>query len=96
MTSCSTAAVITGLCRPDADIEVYNRGGMVRCRCHIDGDDITTRLSGNATYEWLGRAAWDGQTLTHVECTARMEQECASYESFARRTAAKYPHATCL
>ena len=96
MTSCSTAAVMTGLCRPDADIEVYNRGGMVRCRCHIDGDDITTRLSGNATYEWLGRAVWDGRTLTHVECTARMEQECASYESFARRTAAKYPHATCL
>ena len=95
MTSCSTAAVITGLCRPDADIEVYNRGGMVRCRCHIDGDDITTRLSGNATYEWLGRAVWD-RPPPRARRGAAGGGGGGSYESFARRTAAKYPHATCL
>ena len=96
MTSCSTAAVLTGLCRPDTDIEVYNRGGMVRCRCHVADDGaIATRLTGNATYEWTGRTMWDGSSLADTRITATMHGEIAEYEQFARATAAKYPNATC-
>ena len=95
MTSCSTAAVLTGLCEAGRDIEVYNRGGMVRCLCRIDGGTITTRLTGNATYEWSGRASWDGTAVTDIACTARMDAETALYDRFAALTAAKYPSATC-
>ena len=96
MTSCSTAAVLTGLCREGADIEVYNRGGMVRCLCRIDGDAITTRLTGNATYEWSGRIQWDGTALAKVARTAVMESEKTEYDRFADLAAAKYPFDTCL
>lgn len=96
MTSCSTAAVLTALCRPDTDIEVYNRGGMVRCRCHIAEDGtITTRLTGNATYEWAGQTRWDGASLSDTRITETMHGEIAEYEQFARATAGKYPNATC-
>lgn len=95
MTSCSTAAVLTGLCAEGRDIEVYNRGGMVRCLCRINGDIITTRLTGNATYEWTGRASWDGTAVTEIVRTAEMEDETELYGRFAALTAGKYPCATC-
>ena len=54
MTACSTAACLLGLCRTDEPIRVLNSGGMVRCCCHRTGEEITTALSGNATYEAMG------------------------------------------
>ncbi len=44
MTACSTAATLTGACREGEPIEVYNRGGMVRCLCRAGGGRIVTRL----------------------------------------------------
>lgn len=82
MTASSTASVLIGMCRSDKDIDVYNRGGMVRCHCHIEGSDITTRLTGNATYEWTGYVEWDAERIKEVvrqeECTLERD----AYDSF--------------
>jgi diaminopimelate epimerase len=40
----------------DADVTLFNRGGLVRGNAAPDG---MVRLSGNATYEWEGSAAID-------------------------------------
>lgn len=62
MTACSTTACIESVCRYDAPIEVFNRGGMVRCRCTSDREGVRTQLIGNATFEGDGRLAFDAVT----------------------------------
>ena len=84
MTACSTAAVLTGLCREGEPIEVYNRGGMVRCECGTEGGRIVTRLTGNATYEWRGTAEWDGTGITAVGRTEVFDDETEAYAGFVR------------
>lgn len=53
MTASSTTASLLALCNWDADINVRNRGGFVRCRTHNQGG-LVTELIGNATYEYEG------------------------------------------
>ena len=55
---------------------------MVRCHCHIDGKNIVTRLTGNATYEWIGHVEWDGERITEVVRTKECTEECSAYDNF--------------
>ena len=82
MTASSTASVLLGLCDESSDIEVYNRGGMVRCMCRIDDNGIVTRLTGNATYEWSGVAEWNGAELGEVKRTEAYDAEVKAYNDF--------------
>ncbi|MEO5494518.1 MAG: diaminopimelate epimerase [Sphingomonas sp.] len=50
------AACLTERAAFDADVTVFNRGGLVRGSAAPDG---MVRLSGNATYEWEGSAEVD-------------------------------------
>ena len=82
MTASSTAATLLGICREGEEIEVYNRGGMVRCLCTIKDESIVTRLTGNATYQWCGVAEWNGAEITKIEKQEIFHSENDAYERF--------------
>mgnify|MGYP002513255593 CR=1 FL=1 len=82
MTASSTAATLLGICREGEEIEVYNRGGMVRCLCTIKDESIVTRLTGNATYQWRGVAEWNGTEITKIEKQEIFHNENDAYERF--------------
>ena len=82
MTASSTAATLLGICREGEEIEVYNRGGMVRCLCTTKDDSIITRLTGNATYQWRGVAEWNGTDITKIERQEIFFGENDAYERF--------------
>ncbi len=84
MTACSTAAVLTGACRAGEPIDVYNRGGMVRCLCRTGADGIVTRLTGNATYEWRGTIEHDASGITDLNRTENYDDETAAYDRFVK------------
>lgn len=81
MTASTTAAVLLGSAPAGSEIEVYNRGGMVRCCCRIGQDGISTCLVGNATYEAGGELLWDGCRITRLR-EEPFARECEAYESF--------------
>lgn len=58
MTASSTAAALLGIVERGERIEVRNRGGKVYCSTTIDEGRITTRLEGNATFDWWGSVQW--------------------------------------
>lgn len=58
MTASSTAAALLNIVKAGKRIEVCNRGGMVYCSTSLS-DDITTRLEGNATFDWWGELDLD-------------------------------------
>lgn len=87
MTASSTASVLLGLCSQGRDIDVYNRGGMVRCLCRIDEQGIVTRLTGNATYEWRARLRWSGEEIEEFEICENFHRERVSYEKFVEQLA---------
>ena len=60
MTASSTAAALLGYVNRGERIEVFNRGGKVACRTAITDGSIITTLEGNATFEWRGKARFDG------------------------------------
>ena len=55
MTASATAVAMRGRVDAGERIEVRNRGGRVFCTTRL-ADSITTRLEGNATFEWYGEA----------------------------------------
>lgn len=67
MTASSTAACLLRLCDYDTPIRVYNKGGMVNCICFSSDNRLTTRLIGNATFEYTGECLYDTdkQQLTY-------------------------------
>lgn len=65
MTASATAATLLGLTTSNTRIEVRNRGGMVHCQTSISKEGITTRLEGNATFEWRGEATFDSGILSY-------------------------------
>ncbi len=83
MTASTTAAALAGYVPFNRPVEVCNRGGKVVCEVHRRGEALSTRLSGNATYEYRG-------TLTD-ECDGRIKfdieeifaTEINAYEEFA-------------
>ena len=61
MTASATAVAMRGRVDAGERIEVRNRGGRVFCTTQLS-DSITTRLEGNATFEWYGEASFaDGK-----------------------------------
>jgi diaminopimelate epimerase len=60
MTASATAAALLGYVERGERIEVFNRGGKVACRTAITDGSIITTLEGNATFEWRGKARFDG------------------------------------
>ena len=61
MTASATAIAMRGGVDAGERIEVKNRGGRVFCTTQL-ADKITTRLEGNATFEWYGEASFvDGK-----------------------------------
>lgn len=58
MTASATAAALLGLVDSGQRIEVFNRGGKVACTTRLEANGITTRLEGNATFEWWGDACF--------------------------------------
>lgn len=81
MTASSTVAVLLGLSPADEELKVRNRGGMVRCNCHIEGEQITTRLVGNATFEAEGRLRWEAGRLYPIE-QHLLTEEISNYDLF--------------
>mgnify|MGYP002594761975 CR=1 FL=1 len=59
MTSCATAAALHGLCGFDKTVEVWNRGGRVRCLPRRTQQGLVTRLTGNAAFEKAGTLRLD-------------------------------------
>lgn len=82
MTASTTALYLSGICPPEEEIAVYNRGGMVRCRVEPAPEGLATRLTGNATYETAGRLAWSGAELRH-EVSREYDDEKTAYRRFA-------------
>ncbi|MFI3282784.1 MAG: diaminopimelate epimerase [Rikenellaceae bacterium] len=81
MTASSTTASLLGLCMWDADIEVRNRGGFVKCRTHNRDEGLVTELIGNATYEYYGRIT------PQLEIIVEEEYQCEqqSWENLIKR-----------
>ena len=80
MTASATAASLLGLVEAGSRVEVRNRGGKVCCTTLLSGEAITTRLEGNATFEWWGRAAFDGGKLDYA--VERMTDEGERWNNF--------------
>lgn len=75
MTASATAATLLNYVKGGQRIEVFNRGGKVVCATRITDGDIVTTLEGNATFEWMGEAHFDGDVLRYdvVEHTSEAE-----------------------
>ena len=84
MTASATAAALLGIVEAGKRIEVKNRGGKVVCRTTI-GDDIVTRLEGNATFEWWGRASFEGGELKFEKLNITGEEE--RWQAFRQKIA---------
>lgn len=65
MTASATAASLLRLVDSECRVEVRNRGGKVCCTTTLEGEAITTRLEGNATFEWWGSARFDNNTFDY-------------------------------
>lgn len=76
MTASATAAALCGEVDCGERIEVRNRGGRVFCTTHKSDEGITTRLEGNATFEWRGvvTIAEDEVTYTILDESGEAEQ----------------------
>lgn len=75
MTASSTAAALLGYVKQGERIEVFNRGGKVACRTAIEGESIITTLEGNATFEWMGEARFDGENFAYERLSTSGEAE---------------------
>lgn len=75
MTASATAAALLGLVERGGRVDVRNRGGKVCCTTQIEGDEIITRLEGNATFEWWGGASFDGAAFSFSVERHTAEQE---------------------
>ena len=67
MTASSTAATLLRYVDEGARIEVFNRGGKVVCSTAIAEGNIVTTLEGNATFEWVGEARFDGANFEYCK-----------------------------
>lgn len=76
MTASATAATLLGYVKHGERIEVFNRGGKVVCATRITDGNIVTTLEGNATFEWLGEAHFDGETMRYKVVEDTCEAEC--------------------
>ena len=84
MTASATASALLGIVSAGERISVRNRGGKVHCTTTI-GESITTRLEGNATFEWWGRASFDEGVLRYDKTKTTGEEEL--WQAFRRAIA---------
>ncbi len=80
MTASATAATLLGYVDRGERIEVFNRGGKVVCATRIEDGNIITTLEGNATFEWVGEAHFDGEVLRYD--IVRHTGEAERWQSF--------------
>ena len=76
MTSSATAAVLLGLIEEGTHLGVCNRGGKVFCTTRLVEGVPTTKLEGNATIVWRGKASFDGVKLCYDIEEHTNEDEC--------------------
>ena len=83
MTASTTAAVLAGYIPANRPIEVCNRGGKVICEVHPHNDGLSTRLSGNATYEYAGTLSEECDGRIKFDIDNIFAAEITAYEEFA-------------
>lgn len=82
MTASGTAAALLHLVEAGSRVEVCNRGGKVYCCTSIDSSGIVTRLEGNATFDWWGRASLQ-EGVFGYEVVRRTSEE-AAWQNFVK------------
>ena len=83
MTASTTAAALAGYIPCDRPIEVCNRGGKVVCEVHNRENKLSTRLSGNATYEYAGTLNDEADGRIKFDIENIFAAEINAYEEFA-------------
>lgn len=90
MTASTTAAALAGYIPYNRPIEVCNRGGKVVCEVHNCNDALSTRLSGNATYEYAGTLCKEGDGRIKFDIEKIFAAEINAYEEFAAEVKSKF------
>lgn len=85
MTASTTAAALAGYIPYDQPIEVCNRGGKVVCEAHRTGEALSTRLSGNATYEYAGKLCNEPDGRIQFDIEEIFATEINAYEEFSEQ-----------
>ena len=85
MTASTTAAALAGYVPYDCPIEVCNRGGKVVCEVHNREGALSTRLSGNATYEYAGVLTKEADGRVKFDIEEIFATEINAYEEFAEQ-----------
>lgn len=83
MTASTTAAALAGYIPYNQPIEVCNRGGKVVCEVHNNDGLLSTRLSGNATYEYAGILSEEAEGRIKFDIEEIFAAEINAYEEFA-------------
>lgn len=83
MTASTTAAALAGYIPCDCPIEVCNRGGKVICEVHNSPEGLSTRLAGNATYEYAGTLSNEADGRIKFDIEDIYAAEINAYEAFA-------------
>ena len=78
MAASTYAACLTGRIAFGAETTVFNRGGLVRAEASDDG---MVRLSGNATYDYAGSVAVEGQIAGPLRVTQHFDAETAAWRA---------------
>lgn len=98
MSSCSMASCLLGYNTFGQWINVYNKGGMVKCRPQLENKKLNVHLLGNATYEWDATADFDKKSNSIISTirTNVYEENIAwnkfgdSCKTFARSKGVKF------
>ena len=77
------AACLTGRFGWDAEVTVFNRGGLVRASARQDG---MVTLSGNATYEWTGDIDVTDGMASELVVARRFADEVAAWAEVTSRS----------
>ena len=83
MTASTTAAALAGYIPYNRPIEVCNRGGKVICEVHNSAEGLSTRLAGNATYEYAGTLTYEEDGRVKFDIEDIFAAEINAYEEFA-------------
>ena len=81
MTASATAATLLGIVNAGERIEVSNRGGRVYCTTRTE-PMLRTTLEGNATYEWTGRAEFEGGEFSRGKLVKKDKNVCILEDKF--------------
>jgi diaminopimelate epimerase len=89
MSAASIAACLHYAADFEAWIDVYNQGGMVKCRVHQkDGQVASVQLLGNATYQFSAEAELSGNSLS-LQMIQDFAEEEKAYSVLKQQSAHK-------